>query len=99
MTLQTVAVGELHLARAASGASPNTSELRMSKLTHQSRWRSIAKTLTWRVVASTTTFAISYLITGDFAWAGSIAGLEATAKMFLYYAHERSWAHLEWGLS
>lgn len=59
--------------------------------------RSFAKTLTWRIVATTDTFLIAWLITGDWSWAGAIAGIEVMTKMFLYYAHERVWDKIIWG--
>jgi uncharacterized membrane protein len=58
--------------------------------------RSLAKTITWRLVAALDTFAISYMVTGSFGWAGSIVGIEAATKMVLYYAHERVWSHVPW---
>jgi uncharacterized membrane protein len=39
--------------------------------------RSLAKTISWRLIAALDTFAVSYLVTGSFAWAGSIVGVEA----------------------
>ena len=61
--------------------------------------RSLAKTITWRIVAALDTFAISYVVTGSFAWAGSIVGVEAVTKMLLYYGHERLWGHIRWGVT
>jgi len=54
----------------------------------------IAKTITWRLIATSTTVAISYLVTGSLAVGATIGGIEATAKMALYYGHERAWARL-----
>ncbi|MBI1261302.1 MAG: DUF2061 domain-containing protein [Rhizobiales bacterium] len=62
------------------------------------RRRSIAKTLSWRVLASLDTFLLSWLITGSFVFAGSIASAEVVTKMALYYFHERSWDSIRWGL-
>lgn len=59
--------------------------------------RSLAKMVSWRVTATIDTFIISYVVTGSFAWAGSIAGLEVMTKMGLYYLHERAWARVQWG--
>ena len=58
--------------------------------------RSLTKTLTWRIVATTDTFIIAWLITGEWSWAGAIAGMEVITKMFLYYAHERVWNKIKW---
>ena len=63
------------------------------------RRRSLAKTLTWRTTATIDTFIISYLVTGNAAWAGSIAGFEVITKVVFYYLHERAWARTSWGLS
>ena len=53
--------------------------------------RSLYKTISWRVVASLDTFLISWLVTGRFALASTIASVEVVTKMFLYYGHERLW--------
>ena len=53
--------------------------------------RSLYKTISWRVVASLDTFFISWLVTGYFALASTIAGVEVITKMGLYYFHERAW--------
>jgi uncharacterized membrane protein len=58
--------------------------------------RTIAKTMTWRVTASLTTFLIAWLLTGDLLIGATIAGIEAIAKIFLYYFHERIWNNIKW---
>ena len=60
----------------------------------ESRRRSLAKTVSWRCLATLTTFLIAWAITGDLAAGAAIGGIEATAKMFLYYGHERIWARV-----
>ena len=57
----------------------------------KSRRRSAFKTITWRVLATTDTFLISWVITGEWAIAGSIESIEIATKMYLYYFHERIW--------
>ena len=57
--------------------------------------RSILKTITWRCVATTDTFLIAWLITGEYTFAGAIAGLEICTKMVLYYLHERGWSRIK----
>jgi uncharacterized membrane protein len=59
--------------------------------------RSLAKAFSWRIAASVDTFVISFIITGKFAMAGSIALIELFTKIALYYFHERLWAHVSWG--
>ena len=58
--------------------------------------RTIAKTLTWRITASLTTFLIAWILTGDVLIGTSIASIEAFAKIFLYYFHERIWNSINW---
>ena len=58
--------------------------------------RSIAKTLTLRVTASLTTFIIAWALTGDLLIGVSIGSIEAIAKIFLYYFHERIWNNISW---
>ena len=64
---------------------------------HATPRRSLAKTVSWRIFASLDTFVVTYLITGQLMWAGSIAGAEVGTKIALYYLHERGWAHIGWG--
>ena len=61
------------------------------------RFRSIVKAITWRITASLDTFFISYIITGRFDWATSIAFFEIITKAILYYLHERGWNKVNWG--
>jgi uncharacterized membrane protein len=56
------------------------------------RAQSALKALSWRVVASIDTFVISYFVTGNLVFAGSIVSVEVVSKMALYYLHERAWA-------
>ena len=66
---------------------------------HVTKRRHLAKTLTWRVLATTDTFIIAWVVTGQWNWAGAIAGIEVLTKMFLYYFHERAWyKHIKYGL-
>lgn len=59
--------------------------------------RSIAKALSWRLTGSIDTFVISFLVTGNFKAASSIATLEVVTKIVLYYLHERVWGSVAWG--
>lgn len=62
------------------------------------RRRSLIKTVTWRAAATIDTFLISYFVTSNWVWAGSIVSIEIMTKMFLYYLHERAWAYVPWGV-
>ena len=58
--------------------------------------RTLIKTMTWRITASLTTFLIAWLLTGDLLIGASIGSIEAIAKIFLYYYHERIWNNISW---
>ena len=58
--------------------------------------RAITKSLTWRITASLTTFVIAWTLTGDLLIGISIGSIEAIAKIFLYYFHERIWNSISW---
>lgn len=57
----------------------------------ESHLRSILKGVTWRCLATLVTFLLAHWITGEVDMAAKIAGWEALAKLFVYYAHERVW--------
>lgn len=59
--------------------------------------RSIAKAISWRVTGSIDTFILSWLITGNLKFAGSIASIEVITKVVLYYLHERAWTIIPFG--
>ena len=40
--------------------------------------------------------SLSFIFTGSFKLAGSIALTEMFTKMFLYYVHERIWSAIPW---
>ena len=61
--------------------------------------RTVIKTLTWRITASLTTFLIAWILTGDLLIGISIGSVEAIAKIFLYYFHERIWNNISWAKS
>jgi uncharacterized membrane protein len=59
--------------------------------------RSLAKTISWRVTGSGSTFLISWIISGNFVIAGSIAAIQIVANTILYFIHERVWNKISWG--
>jgi uncharacterized membrane protein len=59
--------------------------------------RSFAKAVSWRITGSVDTFILSFIITGSFKFAGSIAITEVVTKIVLYYFHERIWSWVSWG--
>lgn len=60
--------------------------------------RTVVKGLTWRVAATLTTFIISWIVTGQLDTAFAIGGIEFVVKFVVYYAHERAWQVVNWGL-
>lgn len=70
----------------------------ISQKSHTTQARSLAKTFSWRFLASIDTFLLGWLVTGNLVFAGSIASLEVLTKLLLYYAHERAWARVVWGM-
>ncbi len=62
------------------------------------RWsRSLLKSISWRIIGTLDTIVISYVITGELAFALSIGGVELITKMVLYVVHERLWNNVKWG--
>ena len=59
--------------------------------------RSIAKAFSWRVIGTVDTLIISYILTGEFSVAASIASIDFVTKMILYFFHERFWNLIKWG--
>ena len=59
--------------------------------------RSIAKAFSWRVIGTIDTLIISYILTGKFSLAASIASIDFVTKMILYFFHERFWNLIKWG--
>ena len=58
--------------------------------------RSLVKTISWRITGSGATFAISYLVLGDFSVSSTIAITQVTLNTILYYVHERIWNKITW---
>jgi uncharacterized membrane protein len=50
------------------------------------------KSLSYRILSITITFIVSYLATGSWSIAGSIASIDALIKFGVYFAHERAWS-------
>ena len=58
--------------------------------------RSLAKTVSWRITGSGATFLVSYIVSGDFSIAGTIAITQVISNTILYYIHERVWNRIKW---
>jgi uncharacterized membrane protein len=69
----------------------------LSYVIRESHWRSASKGVTYRVLAAVVTTTASFLLTGSVKTAAIIGSVEVTAKVLLYWAHERVWARITWG--
>ncbi|HVZ21536.1 MAG TPA: GTP-binding protein, partial [Vicinamibacterales bacterium] len=66
--------------------------------TREKPLRSFVKALTWRTTGSIDTFVLSFIFTGNAKLSAAISLTEIATKLALYYAHERIWAHVEFGV-
>lgn len=62
----------------------------------ESGLRSLVKTVSWRITGSSATFAVSYLVSGNFTVASTIAVSQVVLNTALYYIHERIWNQIKW---
>ncbi len=63
----------------------------------EAHWRSIAKSISWRITGTIDTLVLSWIITGEFKFAISIASAEVITKIILFYLHERIWNKIKFG--
>lgn len=64
----------------------------------ESRKRHIIKSISWRAIGTIDTILISWFITGNPLTGLKIGFAEVITKMVLYYAHERVWYRINFGL-
>jgi uncharacterized membrane protein len=67
---------------------------RLKREENAGRLISAAKAISWRIVGTIDTWVISFIITGRWDLAFSIASVEVFSKIILYYFHERIWEKL-----
>ncbi|NVB37775.1 DUF2061 domain-containing protein [Pseudenhygromyxa sp. WMMC2535] len=60
--------------------------------------RSLAKALSWRVFALAITTGVSFALSQSVAVAVSIGVVDSAIKIGAYYAHERAWMGIRFGL-
>ena len=65
----------------------------------EQRKRSIAKTISWRVVATVSNFFVVLVFTGELALSIGVGAATAIVNIIFYYAHERIWNKMTWGLN
>jgi len=69
-----------------------------TKMYKETNTRSIVKAISWRVLATITTIIIVYLLFGRLDLAISAGLIETVFKVGLYWAHERAWVKIRWGI-
>lgn len=65
---------------------------------HQARSRALVKTLCYRVLMVIITVGVAWAVVGDLTEAASIGLVANVAKTGTYYAYERLWDRVAWGL-
>lgn len=64
----------------------------------QARSRALVKTLCYRLLMIVITVVVALVVVGDLGEAASIGLVANVAKTGTYYAYERLWDRIEWGL-
>ena len=71
----------------------------VSRSTVQQRKRAIVKTLCYRLFMIVITVVVAWLFIGDVSDALGIGLVSNLVKTATYYAYERAWDHVTWGVS
>ena len=69
-----------------------------SRRPRQARSRAIVKTLCYRLVMVAITIAVALVVVGDLREAASIGLVANVVKTGTYYAYERLWDRIAWGV-
>ncbi len=64
----------------------------------ETKRRSLVKSLSWRFLATLITGTVAFGITGEAHFAIEIGLLDTSIKLFVYYAHERAWTRIRYGM-
>ncbi len=64
----------------------------------KSHQRHLIKTFTWRFVGTVDTIFLAWLFTGNPITGLKIGTVEVITKMILYYAHEKIWYKINFGI-
>lgn len=65
----------------------------------QDRSRAVVKTVLYRILMVVVTVVVALYVTGDVAAALNIGVVANVVKTGAYYAYERVWDHVTWGLT
>ena len=61
--------------------------------------RSFLKAISWRVLSPAVTMLVVFAYTGEIRASFAIGLFDVTLKLALYFAHERMWVRIPWGLT
>lgn len=64
----------------------------------ETKKRSIVKAISWRFIATIITSLLALLLTGEWTFAATIGLADTALKFFIYFAHERLWNRIRYGL-
>ena len=64
----------------------------------ETKTRSVLKSLSWRITATLTTMVLVLFFSGEVELAIMVGSVEVFAKLAIYYAHERAWNKVKYGL-
>lgn len=60
--------------------------------------RSIAKSMVFRILAVISGFSVTYFFTHSWSVSLGVTVVSNVVAMVLYYAHERMWDRVTWGI-
>lgn len=69
----------------------------MKAVSCETHHRSIIKSLSYRAISVVADFAAAYFFTRDIAVSATVVVFIELYSTFLYYLHERAWAHIHFG--
>lgn len=64
----------------------------------ETRKRSLVKSLSWRVIGLVLTFVTAWVVTGSWRAGLAVGLVDFLVKIGTFYAHERAWHRVQWGL-
>ncbi len=70
----------------------------ISRSALQAQRRALAKTLCYRLFMLMITVSVAWFVVGDLGAALNIGLITNVAKTVTYYAYERIWDHITWGV-
>lgn len=70
----------------------------VSRVAIQDRRRALAKTLGYRILMIAISITVAWLVVGEMVQAVNIGIATNLVKTGTYYAYERSWDHVRWGV-